>query len=38
MTNCQQMDLQNQVISFKYSWFLAKSLIFYDPDSLLDKK
>ena len=36
--NCQGIEKQNFVISFDYSWFLAKNLDFEDPYSLLGKK
>ena len=28
LTNCHQMETQNLVISFDYSWFLAKNLVY----------
>ena len=35
MTNCDWMETQNLVISFDYSWFLAKSLAY--PECLIMK-
>ena len=38
LMNCQWMESQNLVISLEYSWFLAKSTVFYDPASLQGEK
>ena len=38
LTNCQRMETQILVISFDYSWFLAKNLAFEDPYTLLGEK
>ena len=38
LTNCHQMETQNLVIAFEYSWFLAKNIAFYNQDNILGKK
>ena len=32
LTNCPSLETQNSVISFDYSQFLAKNLVFQDPE------